>query len=385
MLNLNHKPDISTAIHLASLSPSSHNCQPWGLTYLTSEFAKKYLKDFASDSESTIAYLILSLDRSRCLSTLPAHELEMLLSCGAFLESLFLGLQAQNLSASIVWVNESMEINPFSPVIPLREYWLPLAIISINPLKVANLWKLSQQKVIHLSKRKTNRGIYSPTPLSSDVIDVLKNINSITFPKAYSCCQVILIESSKTINQLGKFVKTHGTAEFAEDKVWKETYQWMRFGKDNIQNADSGLPITQMVGTIPTEVQWLLKQILSPSIMKILKNLGLPQLLATNLGNLVGSSPLLAYLNFIEREPTVSEQLSGGAVWLDFCLKATELGLAVHPISVVLQHPKIYHKLIDNFTLPHGRGFFFCRVGYPYVSASNAPKRTQLLNEILIG
>jgi hypothetical protein len=384
-LSINQDTALSKAIRLASLSPSSHNCQPWGITYLTSQEAKQHLRSFLSTPEAAEAYLVLFLDRTRCLSSLRAHQMEMFLSCGTFLESLLLGLHAQNWEASIVWINETLTPEPFSFALPRRPQWLPLAIIGLQYTCESNFRELSQEKVKYLSERRTNRGIYSEEPLATTLLAQLQTARSLAFPQVHSLCQMMLIEQPQIIEQLGDFVKTNGTAEFTQGKVWRETYQWIHFGQRRIQQAETGLPVTHLLGEMSPLAQWLLKGLLSPSGMAILKYLGFPRLFATELGNLVKTSPLLVYFNFATEQPSVSAQLGGGAFWLDFCLKATQLGLAVHPVSVVLQHPEIYQRLQDSFAFPQGQGFFFCRIGYPQVSAPYAPKKANFWQEVLVG
>ncbi|MGK5631870.1 hypothetical protein ACSNOD_25925, partial [Streptomyces sp. URMC 123] len=112
---------LGAALEIAALSPSSHNCQPWGVARLRSEGARRaaaaFLDGAPGSGESYAGtgpgtgggpygdmdgvgaarteYLALALDRERRLESLPAHADEMRLSCGLYWRVLLRALAAQ--------------------------------------------------------------------------------------------------------------------------------------------------------------------------------------------------------------------------------------------------------------------------------------------------
>src|SRR5690242_4213226 len=92
---------LGEAAGLASLSPSSHNSQPWALARMATGGARAAAAGFLGIPEGgDEEYLVLALDRRRALTALPAHTVEMAVSCGAYWRLLLRALTAQGWSCT---------------------------------------------------------------------------------------------------------------------------------------------------------------------------------------------------------------------------------------------------------------------------------------------
>ena len=389
MLLNNLDLNIKQALSKASYAPSSHNCQPWEIVLVKHSQSRQIIRQYLSKSvnlgcfEESENYLILCLNQSRSLTALDSHELEMLLSCGAFLESLAFGFADQNIRTIALWHNDSSKINPLPNSLAIPFTWIPLVILilkSVTSEKIASTE--IEQKATLLTQRITNRGVYDKKPLAPEVKRRLVNTTSLLYPDIHRQCNLSLIEDAPKISQIGSFFERHAQIEFTASSVWQETYKYIRFGDRNL--VKDGLPVSQLFGEVPSLLKSLLKILLSPIAMSVLKHLGLPRLLAAQMGQLVAASPAVVYFNFQSDKPSVKTQLAGGALWLNFCLNATMEGLSIHPMSVILQHPYLRSMFQQTHKLPSGRGFFFCRIGQPLEVFNPAPKRLDIANNICI-
>jgi hypothetical protein len=380
---------VYEAISIASLSPSSHNCQPWGLILVQNPVNKNLIENFLENEESSACketkgnnYLIITLDKNRCLNSLAAHTLEMLLSCGAFIEALVLAFTERKIEAVPCWHNSNLNNNPLPKNIKIHSNWIPLSLISIIEQPETPIMDDIKEKIAMINQRITNRGLYKNEQISSEIIQNLTSLSSVSYPGIEKKINICLIQEPGVIKQISSFIKENSQIEFTENSVWKETYKYIRFGNKEIEQSNDGLPITQLFGPMPEWLQQTFKLILSPICMQGLKRIGIPNYFSSQLAQLIANTSLLGYLSFKEEEPSIVEQLGGGAIWLNLCLNATLAGLSIHPVSVILQHPHLRLKFQKDYHLPAGRGFFFTRIGYPLVSFPSAPKIKNLAKQV---
>lgn len=386
-LPIKFQSEINQALCLASLSPSSHNSQPWEIIQVIQKDSRLILEGFLQEHTAAVlpnsndnTYLILALNQEKCLRSLENHNLEMLLSCGAFLESLVIALASQSLSGELIWHNSDIGQNSLPESLKITNSWIPLAVLNIQ--FAPSIFTIEIQELIQqFSKRITHR---SPYDINSPMIapdHPLFFLKSLAYPDAFSEIEITIIKEREVIESMAKFVSHYGEIEFTKAEVWRETYQFIHFSKQ--EKHEYGFPIEQLLEKGSQSFSFLLKILLNPYCMNWLKYLRLPHLLASEMGKLVKASPLLIYLNFKTDYPSLKMQLEGGALWLNFCLNATKMGLAVHPVSVVLQHQHLRHNFQKSYHLPKGRGFFFCRLGQPIRTFSSVSKRKNLSQEML--
>src|SRR5437868_4516901 len=92
------------AAEQAAQHPSSHNAQPCVLCPAESANTQAVLAAASRATAEARAFALVALDSKRCLRTLPAHRIEMLLSVGTYLESLVVALGARGAGARVGWV-----------------------------------------------------------------------------------------------------------------------------------------------------------------------------------------------------------------------------------------------------------------------------------------
>ncbi|NEC34282.1 RedV protein, partial [Streptomyces rubrogriseus] len=130
---------LETAAGAAALSPSSHNCQPWGLGRATSTEARRAAADLTGAEADE--YLVLALDRERELTALAAHAVEMEVSCGVYWRILLRTLAAQGWTTTAVRVLDGDGDpgavglpgggRPFGAGWPTA--WTPLCVVALRP------------------------------------------------------------------------------------------------------------------------------------------------------------------------------------------------------------------------------------------------------------
>lgn len=384
------REDLAEALALAALSPSSHNSQPWEVLVVESAARRlelsRWLRERSSAPEAgpEEAWLLVALNRDRCLRALPAFALEMNLSCGAYLESLWLGLEARGREARIAWV-EGEDGGP--PPLPegWPESWRAVALVRVGRKRPSGPEPAAadESDLIGLRERITNRGPYAAGTVGGDIEESLAAAGSGAFPEAGGAFETVVIRDPATLARLGAFVAATAGVEFEDEAAWEETYRHLRFGGEADAEGATGLPVSQLFGPLPGWARRLLRRLLAPAAMRRLKRLGLPGLLARQLGELVGASPLAVLLVFKAQHPGPDLQLAAGGRLLRVWLAATRRGLALHPVSVVLQHPSLRQRLESEFGLP-GRVFFLARAGIPLRQFPPAPKRFTAWDSILV-
>jgi len=355
--------DLQFALEIAARAPSSHNVQPWSLVRATPEPA------------GVTAKLVLGLDRDRCLEALPdAHELEMHLSCGAYLEMLVTALAARGWRADVTVDAAAGEALPS----PLE----PLATVRITGTLTGTTDKAARQEARQRCdtalERRTHRGSYQDKPVPAGLAEAVSDPRTFAFPHMNDAVshppQWQLTDSAECIESAADFVSRHASIEFTHAGNWAETYRCLRFFDG--EGDEDGMPIANLLGPVPSWQRPVLKALLAPTPMRGLGRLGLARTLAGQLGDNVGASPALLYGLMPSADTGLNTRLAAGAQMLVVWLELTSRGLSLHPISVVLQHQDLRDDFQQQLGLPAGRCFFFARVGYPGDSVNPTPRRS---------
>ncbi len=350
--------DLQFALEIAARAPSSHNVQPWSLARARTEPA------------GVIAKLVLGLDRERCLEALPqAHELEMHLSCGAYLESLVTGLAARGWRTEVSVADAAREALPD----PME----PLATVRVTGTVDESARQEAAQRCVTAKERKTHRGPYEAGPVPPGLAGAVSGPRTFAFPAVTDepthAVAWQLLESREAIQTAADFVGRHASIEFTHAGNWAETYRCLRFY--DTEAMEDGMPIANLLGPIPGWQRPVLQAVLAPMAMRGLGRLGLARSLAGQFGERVGEASALLYGFMPSHESDLDTRLVAGAQMFVVWLTLTSRGLSLHPISVVLQHDELRADFQRQLDLPAGRGFFFARVGYCSDRVDPAPRR----------
>lgn len=363
--------ELLAALHIASRAPSSHNSQPWGLAHACTSKSLEALAEFLGHQiETEKHYVILALDRERELRSLPAHRIEMMLSCGMYLESLLADLHGRQYRGVPIWYNEQEHLS-----LPLPDWpsaWHPLAIAAIGP-------RSPQSQVAPADgwmQRITNRGPYQDGPIPSEVMARVQTMESHLASNGDGAEQTHLhiVQDRQMIEDVAAFIVRHASADFSCREAWAETYHFFHVQAHRIRNAVDGLPLPQLFGPLSWPRRIFYGLVLWPPSMSILKHFGFAAYLARELGDLFAPAPALALFTLDSETPSLSDQLHAGALIMGFWRRAAAEGLALHPLSVMLQHPDIRQEFQALLHVP-GRICFFARLGYPTVEFPLAPRR----------
>lgn len=367
---------LRAAVDIARLAPSSHNSQPWGLAVVRSPAARRRICDVFErpdsgrlESTPDDHLLVLALDQQRELTALHDHRVEMYLSCGAYLHLLLEALRIAGWSAPRVAWNEAGRSDWLLPA-ALPEGWLPLAAVRLSPAPPEERERLVE--LAHVAEhRVTNRAPYREEAPADALLEPPAP------PRAAddwrrSGVEVRRITERAEIEAIGAFVAANAGIDFAHRAAWRETHSFIRWSPGD--HVEDGFPIEQLFGPMSWARKLMYRAALAPSTLALLARVGYPGYIAKQLGALVGDAPALVAFSLPSEQPAISALVGGGAAVMEFWLRATAAGAALHPISVILQHPDLRARFQRDHGLS-GRVFFFARLGYPASEFPPAPRR----------
>lgn len=360
---------LRRATGIAALSPSSHNCQPWALARLESRPARRAAADLLGcpDDDATV-YLALAADRRRSLTALPAHTLEMRLSCAAYWRMLCRALAAQGWTLVRERAHEAGgAADARLPGGPWPRDWSLLwtAALRRTGEPAESLPALDAAA----RARRTNRGPYDDEPLAPGLLGDLARRTPAGGP-------AVLVHHLTEAHERGifaEFLAHHGGIDFSHPAAWRETHSYIRWSPAAVRAHGDGFPATQLFGPMSARQRIAKRIALAPPVMKFLCRFGYDRSLAGGLAAEVRRTPAVVLMHFADESPGVADAFRGGARIADYWLHAASAGLALHPLSVVLQHDSLRAMLQDQLGLS-GRLFFASRVGRPRTAFPPAPR-----------
>ncbi|WP_406133277.1 RedV protein [Streptomyces anthocyanicus] len=363
---------LETAAGAAALSPSSHNCQPWGLGRATSTTARRSAADLTgADADE---YLVLALDRERELTALAAHAVEMEVSCGVHWRILLRTLAAQGWTTAAVRVLDG-DADPGAAGLPgggrpfgagWPTAWTPLCVVALRPGPLSG----ERPADLHESAlaRRTHRGPYGREPVAPGL---LRDLEEPATPGATAHpVHLRHLTERRDLRAFAAFVARHAGRDFGHRAAWRETHSFVRRDTADATARGDGFTLEQLFGPMSRPRRAAMRLALAPTTMHLLGKVGYHRVLAAGLADVVRHTPAVVTMGFAGQAPTRAEQLEGGARLADYWWRATRHGLSLHPISIVLQHDDLRGRLERELSLP-GRTFFVSRVG---VAGSPAPR-----------
>ena len=361
-------PDaLRAASEIAALSPSSHNSQPWALAWLTSSRARRsaaaLLGGSAADEERE--YVALALDRGRQLDSLPAHAVEMLLSCGLYWQILLRGLAAQG------WAVERLRFGDGGERMIDEGWpadWSPLCVAELRPAAASDEGLAELRETA--GARRTNRAPYREDDVDKALLESLVAPSTAAAEDAQ--VTVTYLRSERDRKRFAGLVARYGGRDFSHDGAWRETHSYLRRSPAHAAARGDGFTLTQLFGPMSGPRRLFLRTALNPATMRVLRFGGYHRILAWRLAAITRPTPVIVAMGFDGDSPDLATTVRAGARLADYWLRATRAGLALHPISVVLQHDDVRLALQDRFGLP-GRTFFVSRLGYPTAEFPRPP------------
>ncbi len=294
------EPDVRLdAFRHAILAPNPHNRQPW------------LIKLEGADSA------LLSCDLAKRLPETDPFDRQISIGFGTFIE-------LARIAASHRGVR--LEVEPFPDGEPqprldgrpvARVRFVADAAVTPDPLRAA------------IALRRTNRQVYSAAPSAAHLAQLGKDgVEASGDPALLAAARAI------TIAAITREMNTHRTH--------MESVNLMRIGSHEVDAKPDGLaligPLIEATGLLGLTTRETLADPASTSF-----RLGLEDLQRT-----YGSVPALAWITTAGN--TRADQLAAGQTYARLTLRATMLGLALHPVSQSLQE---YPEMAGSFSAIH--------------------------------
>ncbi|NKZ06715.1 hypothetical protein [Actinomadura latina] len=352
---------LSAALDVAVLSPSSHNCQPWCLARMAGVPARRAAAALLGSAEDG-HFLVLGADRERSLGALPAHALEMELSCGLYWRLLQRALAAQGWTV----VRSQVLARGASPSgLGLPGTWEPLCVAEFR--RDGDPDGTLEDLHAVARRRHTNRAPFQPGTVDPALLAALARHRGDGLPVV-----VRHLRSWPERARFTRFVAEHGGRDFAHGGAWRETHSFLRWSAGAAR--EDGFTPEHLFGPLPAHGRWARRLALAPPVMAALSRAGYPRLLAGQLAAVVRRSPVIVMMGLPVAEPGLPDTLAAASALADYWLDATAAGLVLHPVSIVIQHADLRLALQRRFGMP-GRVFFAARLGRPAAAFPASPRR----------
>lgn len=304
-------PISQKILHHASLAPSGHNSQPWRVRICRHH------------------EWIIEADPARSLPCVDPDNRELLLSLGAFIENLSITAATLGLHAEVEILARDRQDWEVARVVlqegPPRDYRLQI-----------------------LRERRTVKNGQLPRVLAtSDLARLTATGEGQTMYAASGSKQAAFIEES---------IVEAFRLQAHREEAQQEFVRWLRLDTTEVLRHRDGITTDSM--ELSGIAGWYVNTFLSPGdfLTDKMRQEGIDAT-ATLAGEGGG------WLLLTSRDQTVAELLSCGRRFQRLALAACELGIAIHPMTQILEEkgaPSIYEVLGDNTLIPQ----FVLRVGY---------------------
>jgi Nitroreductase family len=273
------------AVAHALLAPNPHNLQPW-------------LVDL-----KTPGLITLYFDQARSLPETDPYYRQLMVGCGAFTELLVQALNARGYQASVT----AFPDGEFSSKPDAR----PVVSVKLN----ADATSSSDPLFSHVRRRWTHRMPFDPKKtVAPELFDQMMNVSPSSSVKVQGS-----IEAAR-VNELRNIAAQAWEIEIRTPRTWLESVKLTRVGPEQIKQHRDGISLVE----VPPNGG----DVMDPS------SAAFKGVLAFGIGQ---AQTAMGWLWSFTPDNTRATQLEVGRAFVRAHLKATELGLAFHPMSQVLQ------------------------------------------------
>ena len=317
-------PDpIRRALSYAILAPNPHNRQPW-------------LVDLTSETEAT-----LYCDMSRLLPQTDPFDRQIAIGLGCFLELLDQAAGAENLRAEIAPFPEGTSDEALDG--------RPVARIRLLPGGTPD--PLFGQ--VH-ARRSNKEPFDTAQPVSDANIDA---IVAVCGPEVLAAGT----NSAEEVEALRDLTWRAHKVEVETPRTLMESVELMRIGRAEIEASPDGIDLGgPFLETLRLFGLMTRSKLADPDSTAFQQGLEIYQ-------EIINSA--MGHFWLITPDNSRGTQLAAGRAYVRANLKATELGLGMHPLSQALQEYRemsaLYDELNDNLQTPPGaRLQLLARLGY---------------------
>lgn len=351
---------LSRSVDIAARAPSSHNSQPWAVARLSSRASRDAVARLFPDAPTAADWFALAIDAEREIRALPDLHVEMIASCGMFFDALVRVLREEGFRCEVSWVGDAR--SPIAiPGWPSK--WRGIAVVSATR-REDSVDDTKKDAARLLERRHTNRGPYERNGVSRDVLGRIAGARPSFTSAKRGGARLVMVEDRQTIERAARFVRRYGARDLVHEGAWRETYSFIRFSEREARARDDGFDVAQLFGPLGPLRRSFLRVALAPSVMQALRWTPYPSTIARGLGDRITTSAALLCVTVRDPNPNAGDVFEAGGLAMDAWLRATESGLAVHPVSVALQHEDLRVAFERELGLDD-RLLFFARLGRP--------------------
>lgn len=333
------------ALAYAITAPNPHNLQPW-------------IADLREPQVITIR-----TDRERVLPQTDPFGRQILIGHGAFLELLIMALAEKGLHADLtLWPEGELGAD--------LKAWdqRPIARLVLQPGAQAD------PLFAHTLRRHTPKSDFDTRrPVERSTLDQLL---STATPKAYGLKVAGTVEPSR-LEPLKNLCWQSAQVELLTPRTVMESIHLTRVGPQEILQHRDGISLNGLTVRIVNALGLYDRTAPPPQGSEAYKAM---------MGRFEGHSRTAMGFIWLSGSNRRSDQIAAGRAYVRLQLKATELGVGVHPMSQALQefpemasHYAQAHQLTLGQPAPQSPADqtlqMFCRIGYPTAEAAATPRR----------
>ncbi|MER3481940.1 MAG: nitroreductase [Meiothermus sp.] len=206
-----------------------------------------------------------------------------------------------------------------------------------------------------IRKRKTTNGPFLDKPVSKEHQHLLMEAAS-RAPSHFNSqpWRFVLVEDQAKRERIAELGGGSMERLIAEGKFFERYRPYFRFSEKEMEERRDGILIDQLPGPLRP----FTRQVMSPTVFGLLKNLGVPRMLGEDNRKLVAGSPLLlaALLDKQEYRPG---ELSGfysvlglGMAIENIWLTTVELGMGIQFVSTPMEIPEAWEEIKRLLDVP---------------------------------
>lgn len=317
------------ALSYAILAPNPHNRQPWLIELIGSDT------------------VLIHRDPERDLPQTDPHQRQLFIGLGAFIETMVLAAGAQGNDVKVTRL-------PDGDTGPVAQATFT-AGGRADPLAA------------HIFNRHSNKEPYSAEPLAADQVSQLQDYATI-------------YTAEEQVAPIREMTRRAFEIEITTPHTLKESVDLMRIGKAEINNNPDGIELSD-----PLLEALRLTGLLTEDVLLDVDHPGSQAQLRDYLA-VLDATPHYAVLT--TETNTRADQLQTGRQLMRLYLKATEMGVGVHPVSQALQeYPEmaVEYKLAHQLLAPQGHTVqMLLRLGFgpEPVATPRWPLETRIMNDV---
>lgn len=292
------------ALAHAILAPNPHNTQPWQVAF--------------DDAQGMMLYC----DLDRRLAFTDPNDRQITIGCGAFLELYRMAALSAGHIAQVTLFPEGAPAG--------RLDGKPLAHVTLTPRTGDAIDPL----FAYIAARRTNRNVYDVERIPDETLLLRAAGQTGGFMGG-----VRWTTNPERVAPIRDLVWRAFEREMNTEGAQRETFQWLRFGREAVAEHRDGLAIEgPMIGPLKAMGMFDEADLINPDSFA-------NQSAAGDWRKKAESAPAFMWMTTPDDSPTT--RLLTGMAYARLNLAATALGLAIHPWSQALQE---YEEMADLYT-----------------------------------